>query len=66
MIYEAILYQGMAIDLNTQRKHTQIHEHMQLLIQMTIHINQVQFLYIFINAELSYLTAVHFNKHQNS
>lgn len=65
MIYEVILYQGMTIDLNTQRKHTEIHEHMQLLIQMTIHINQSQFLYILIYADPSYLPAVHFNKDQN-
>lgn len=49
MIYEAILYQGMTIDLNTQRKHAHMHEHThtQLLTQMTIRINQIQCLYIF-------------------
>lgn len=57
MIYEAILYQGMTIDLNTHRKDTHIHEHMQLQTQMTIHINQTQFLYIlFMLTRLVYLS----------
>lgn len=46
MIYEAILYQGMTIDLNTQRKHTHMHEHTQLLTQMTMRIHHIRCLYI--------------------
>lgn len=49
MIYEAILYQGMTIDLNTQRKHTHscMNTYTQLLTQMTIRINQIHCPYIF-------------------
>lgn len=47
MIYEAILYQGMTIDLNTQKKNVHVWTHTQLLTQMTIRINQIQCLYIF-------------------
>lgn len=61
MIYEAILYQGMTIDLNTQRKHTCEHtrttsdtdDHMHKSDSMSLHF-QVPLLY----ADLSYIRII--------
>lgn len=74
MIYEAILYQGMTIDLSTQRKHTHMHEHThthRTTSDTDDHTHKsdsmsLNFQVLLFYADLSYLPVIHFNKHQNS
>lgn len=73
MIYEAILYQGMTIDLNTQRKWVNTHtrtssdadDRTHKSDPMSLRLQDVLFfLFFFFSADPSHLTVIHFNKHQ--